>query len=134
MGLGVFLAAATPALGGGAPATGPPGDPSPAQAPSTPIRLAQVEGPSGPPRVGQPAPVAQQPGPASPGPPSPATAPAAGPAHGWLKPEIDLSQIETKDLSLLYFDPAETYLTPYLARSFLNFLAFQPKVFGWKPW
>ncbi len=47
---------------------------------------------------------------------------------------IDLSRIETKDLRLLYFDPAETYLTPYIARSFLNSEAFQKKIFGWKPW
>jgi hypothetical protein len=48
--------------------------------------------------------------------------------------EIDLSRIETPDLRLLYFDPAETYLTPYIARSFLNSLQFQKKIWGWKPW
>ena len=48
--------------------------------------------------------------------------------------EIDLSRIETNDLRLLYFDPAETYLTPYVARSFENSFAFQQKIFGWKPW
>ena len=50
-----------------------------------------------------------------------------------LGQEIDLSRLETKDLRLLYFDPTETYLTPYLARSFENSLAFQEKTFGWKP-
>ena len=48
--------------------------------------------------------------------------------------EIDLARLETNDLRLLYFDPAETYLTPYIARSFLNSLAFQKKIFGWTPW
>ena len=33
-------------------------------------------------------------------------------------PLIDLSRLETEDLRLLYFDPSETYLTPYVARSF----------------
>ncbi len=48
--------------------------------------------------------------------------------------EIDLSKLETNDLRLLYFDPTETYLTPYIARSFENSFAFQQKMFGWKPW
>ncbi len=48
--------------------------------------------------------------------------------------EIDLNRIETKDLRLLYFDPAETYLTPYIARSFLNSMAFQKRFWGWRPW
>jgi hypothetical protein len=48
--------------------------------------------------------------------------------------EIDLSMIRTADLSLLYFDPAQTYLTPYIARSFENSMAFQRKLFGWTPW
>src|SRR4029079_18356082 len=48
--------------------------------------------------------------------------------------EIDLSMIRTADLSLLYFDPAQTYLTPYIARSFENSMAFQRRLFVWKPW
>jgi hypothetical protein len=48
--------------------------------------------------------------------------------------DIDLSQLTTSNLSLLYFDPAQTYLTPYVARSFEHSLAFQEKLFGWKPW
>ena len=48
--------------------------------------------------------------------------------------EIDLSRLETRDLRLLYFDPAETYLTPYIARSFLNSVDFQKRIFGWRPW
>ena len=48
--------------------------------------------------------------------------------------EIDLSKIETPEMRLLYFDPAETYLTPYIGRAFLNSLHFQEKIFNWKPW
>ncbi|MBS0411327.1 MAG: PD40 domain-containing protein, partial [Proteobacteria bacterium] len=66
--------------------------------------------------------------------PPPAPAPSTGPAPPASHEEIDLSRLETKDLRLLYFDPAETYLTPYIARSFLNSLAFQRKTFGWTPW
>ncbi len=47
---------------------------------------------------------------------------------------LDLNTLETKDLDLLYFDPTETYLTPHLARSFHNSLAFQEKIFHWTPW
>lgn len=49
-------------------------------------------------------------------------------------PLIDLSRIETEDMRLLYFDPAETYLTPYVARSFENALDYQRRMFGWDPW
>jgi hypothetical protein len=45
-----------------------------------------------------------------------------------------LSTLETKDLTLLYIDPAQTYLTPYLARAFENSLAFHEKNLHWKPW
>ena len=45
-----------------------------------------------------------------------------------------LSTLETKNLSLLYIDPVQTYLTPYLARAFENALAFHEKQFHWKPW
>src|SRR5215813_571207 len=45
-----------------------------------------------------------------------------------------MNRLETNDLDLLYFDPPQTYLTPYVARSFLNSLEFQKKIFGWKPW
>ena len=47
---------------------------------------------------------------------------------------LDLTTLETKDLSLLYFDPVQTYLTPYIARAFENALAAHEKRFGWKPW
>ena len=45
-----------------------------------------------------------------------------------------LSTLETKNLSLLYIDPIQTYLTPYLGRAFENALAFHEKAFHWKPW
>ena len=58
-----------------------------------------------------------------------------GPAH--VPPDasgIDLTTLETKNLDLLYFDPIQTYLTPYIARSFENALAFHERMFDWKPW
>jgi hypothetical protein len=45
-----------------------------------------------------------------------------------------LSTLETRNLSLLYIDPVQTYLTPYLGRAFENALAFHEKEFHWKPW
>ena len=58
-----------------------------------------------------------------------------GPAH--VPPDasgINLSTLETRDLSLLYFDPAQTYLTPYIGRAFENAVAFHKRMFHWKPW
>ncbi|HEX6218232.1 MAG TPA: hypothetical protein VFZ35_03045, partial [Sphingomicrobium sp.] len=43
--------------------------------------------------------------------------------------EIDLTTLETKNLSLLYFDPVQTYLTPYIGRAFENALDFHQKKF-----
>jgi hypothetical protein len=45
-----------------------------------------------------------------------------------------LSTLETGDLTLLYLDPMQTYLTPYLARAFENSLRFHEKNLHWKPW
>jgi hypothetical protein len=45
-----------------------------------------------------------------------------------------LSTLETKNLTLLYIDPVQTYLTPYLGRAFENSLAFHEKNLRWKPW
>jgi hypothetical protein len=45
-----------------------------------------------------------------------------------------LSTLETKDLDLLYIDPIQTYLTPYIARAFENSLAFHERNLKWKPW
>jgi hypothetical protein len=69
---------------------------------------------------------------AQPKPPVEVEKPAA--EHVPSASDIDLSQLTTRDLSLLYFDPAQTYLTPYVARAFEHSLAFQEKLFGWKPW
>jgi hypothetical protein len=49
-------------------------------------------------------------------------------------PLIDLARIDTENLRLLYFEPAETYLTPYVGRSFENALAFHERMFDWTPW
>src|SRR5262245_37013626 len=48
--------------------------------------------------------------------------------------EIEMDRLETEDLDLLYFDPPQTYLTPYAARAFLNSMEFQKRIFEWKPW
>nr|MEA2798333.1 hypothetical protein [Phenylobacterium sp.] len=84
-----------------------------------------------------------QPGPGGP-PVSPTPPPAQmpptvviekpGPVKAPNAAEIDLSTIKTDNLELLYFDPAQTYLTPYVARTFEHSLAFQMKLFGWTPW
>lgn len=71
-------------------------------------------------------------------PPPPAPAPIEQPpppsrAPGDI-PLIDLSQIQTEHMRLLYFDPAETYLVPYVGRNFENALPLQEQIFGWRPW
>lgn len=45
----------------------------------------------------------------------------------------ELSSIETANLRLLYFDPSETFLTPYVVRSFENSMAHQRSVFDYSP-
>ncbi len=45
-----------------------------------------------------------------------------------------LSSLETDDLRLLYYDPLQTYLTPYIAQAFENSMAYQRKKFGFAPW
>jgi len=49
-------------------------------------------------------------------------------------PAIDLSLIRTDDFTLLYFDPAQTYLTPYVGRAVENALTFHKRLFNWQPW
>ncbi len=72
----------------------------------------------------------------SPLPPKPnPTVVREGPVH--VPPDasgIDLSEIDTSDLELLYFDPGQTYLTPYIGRAFTNALEFHKKKFHWTPW
>ena len=47
---------------------------------------------------------------------------------------IPLSTLETDNQLLLYFDPVQTYLTPYVARAFENALEWHMKRFNWQPW
>lgn len=73
--------------------------------------------------------------PATPAPTKPNAPEQQGPEHVPQDASgFHLSTLETKNLSLLYIDPVQTYLTPYLARSFENALAFHEKQFHWKPW
>lgn len=76
-----------------------------------------------------------EPSPGSPAPPEtvPSDTPPPSRAPDDI-PLIDLSVLETEHLRLLYFDPSETYLTPYVGRSFENALDYQRRVFGWEPW
>ena len=74
--------------------------------------------------------------------PQPPTGPNNPPAPETKAPEhvpqdasgFHLSKLETKDLTLLYLDPLQTYLTPYIARAFENSVAFHEKNLRWKPW
>jgi hypothetical protein len=51
-----------------------------------------------------------------------------------LADDLNLSVLETDDLRLIYFDPAQTYLVPHVVRSFENSMAWQRRVFGWVPY
>ena len=53
----------------------------------------------------------------------------SSPAFG----ESPLQQLQTDNLQLIWFHPAEDYLAPHAARSFENSLAFQKSLWGWKP-
>src|SRR3954470_9586962 len=44
-----------------------------------------------------------------------------------------LTSVEAEGIRIVYFDGAESYLVPYAARTLLNSLAFQRKVFGLEP-
>lgn len=48
--------------------------------------------------------------------------------------DLVLAQLQTDELRLLYQDPQQTYLTPYVARCFLNSLEFQKRIFRWTPY
>jgi hypothetical protein len=70
-----------------------------------------------------------------PKPGTPASEQPKEPAH--VPPDasgIDLTTLETKDLDLLYFDPVQTYLTPYIARAYENAMIFHRRMFDWTPW
>jgi len=105
--------AASPALGQVQPA------PAPEPAPTTTIEEI-------------PAPVTETEPPVTPAPEIPIE---KGPDH--VPPDasgLNLSTLETANLSLLYFDPVQTYLTPYIARSFENAIEWHERRFDWKPW
>ncbi|HEY5337052.1 MAG TPA: hypothetical protein VIJ85_02520, partial [Rhizomicrobium sp.] len=45
-----------------------------------------------------------------------------------------MSEMQTDDLRLLYYDPLQTYLVPYVGRAYENSFQFQRKIFDWTPW
>ena len=47
--------------------------------------------------------------------------------------QAQLRVIETADVRLIYFDPAESFLVPHAVRTFLNSLAFQKRLFDFHP-
>jgi hypothetical protein len=47
---------------------------------------------------------------------------------------IPLTTLETDNQLLLYFDPIQTYLTPYVARAFENAIEWHKQRFQWEPW
>ena len=53
----------------------------------------------------------------------------------WAAPVLhaQLSTLETRDLRLIYLDPTESYLAPHAARCFQNSLAFERRLFGYRP-
>ncbi len=101
--------------------------------PPQPDTTTEVEKPSPSlaPPVDEPVSEPVQPAPTKPNAPEQTEAPKHVPedASGF-----HLSTLETKDLTLLYIDPLQTYLTPYIARAFQNSLAFHEKNLNWKPW
>ena len=58
----------------------------------------------------------------------------AGSTGAAVADDLHLSVLETDDLRLIYFDPAQTYLVPHVVRSFHNSLEWQRRVFGWVPY
>jgi hypothetical protein len=47
---------------------------------------------------------------------------------------LGLASVRLPDLELVYQDPILTYLVPHAARTFLNSLAWQRRIFGWEPY
>ena len=45
----------------------------------------------------------------------------------------ELQQLDTDDLQLVWFHPAEDYIAPHVARSFENSIAWQKRIWGWVP-
>jgi hypothetical protein len=57
----------------------------------------------------------------------------AAPGNSWAE-SIEMDVLETDDLRLLYFDPAQTHLVPHVIRTYHNSLAFQKYIFDWSPY
>jgi hypothetical protein len=47
---------------------------------------------------------------------------------------IPLSSLETDNQLLLYFDPVQTYLVPYVGRAFENAIEWHKERLQWEPW
>lgn len=47
---------------------------------------------------------------------------------------FEMDVLQTEDLRLLYFDPFQTYLAPYVARNYHNALDFHTSMLNWVPW
>jgi len=78
------------------------------------------------------APIAPAPSPIVPPPEPPKV---ENPEHVPPSPSgIPLSTLETDNQLLLYFDPIQTYLTPYVARAFENAIDWHKKRLEWEPW
>ncbi|MEO6113227.1 MAG: WD40 repeat domain-containing protein, partial [Sphingomicrobium sp.] len=131
-GLLALLLSASPASLLAQPQTGPAPPPPPAENPTV-----IVEDPDAvpPPPDSEPPAEPVTPGPTDPDAPPITQDEQTGPES--VPPDSSgfrLSTLETKNLSLLYIDPIQTYLTPYLGRAFENALDFHKKVFRWTPW
>ncbi|WP_152569452.1 MULTISPECIES: TolB family protein [Sphingomonas] len=101
-----------------------------------PVAAQQAPEPQAPPPAPPPTTVVE---PGSPIPPTPEPGPTPRPTEETKTvPQdasgIPLSTLETNDFSLLYFDPVQTFLTPYLGRAFENAIDFHKRKFNWKPW
>lgn len=118
----------------GCVATGGAAQTQPEPPPPSPDTTTVTEAPTTAQPVAAP-PVVDPPSDAPPAPPPSAPPPAKEKEH--VPPdasEIDLSTLETKNLSLLYFDPVQTYLTPYIGRAFENAMRWHKDKFAWTPW
>jgi hypothetical protein len=124
--------AASAANAAAQPQSSQPPPPPPAEDPSVVVEEPEAV----PPLPSDPPPADPiQPAPTDPTAPEPTTpeqkAPESVPkdASGF-----QLSTLETKNLSLLYLDPVQTYLTPYIGRAFENALEFHQRKMRWQPW
>ena len=125
-----FLTAALLVTSAGAAAAQTPAKQQPPPPPPTTTTV--VEKPDAVPPQPQGTPPAE---PVTPGPLSPTAPEQEGPKHVPQDASgFHLSTLETKNLTLLYIDPIQTYLTPYIARAFENSLAFHERNLNWKPW